>query len=139
MTASNLGQMILDRAARSPSSVAFRVPSRDRYEDVTWREVRPRIDAIAAGLLSALALADDAHVTIIGSTSLEWVLCDFAAMTVGLRTVPIYASLLPEEVGYMHADTAAVIAICEDGAQLAKVRAMRGASSSSASATRRSA
>jgi long-chain acyl-CoA synthetase len=126
MTASNLGQMILDRAARSPSSVAFRVRRRDRYEDVTWREVGPRLDAIAAGLLSAVELADDAHVTIIGNTSLEWVLCDFAAMTVGLRTVPIYASLLPAEVGYMHADTGAVIAICEDGAQLAKLRAMRG-------------
>jgi long-chain acyl-CoA synthetase len=125
MTASNLGQMVLDRAARSPASVAFRVRRRDRYVDVTWREVRPRLDAIAAGLLSALELADDAHVTIIGNTSMAWVLCDFAAMTVGLRTVPVYASLVPEEVGYMHADTGAVVAICEDGAQLAKVRAMR--------------
>jgi long-chain acyl-CoA synthetase len=126
MTAPNLGQMVLDRAARSPASVAFRVRKQDRYEDVAWREVRPRLDAIAAGLLSALALADDAHVTIIGGTSMEWVLCDFAAMTIGLRTVPVYASLVPEEVGYMHVDTGAVVAICEDGEQLAKVRAMRG-------------
>jgi long-chain acyl-CoA synthetase len=125
MTASNLGQMVLDRAARSPTSVAFRVRRRDRYVDVTWREVRPRLDAIAAGLLSALELADDAHVTIIGNTSMAWVLCDFAAMTVGLRTVPVYASLVPEEVGYMHVDTGAVVAICEDGDQLAKVRAIR--------------
>jgi long-chain acyl-CoA synthetase len=125
MTASNLGQMVLDRAARSPASVAFRVRRRDRYVDVTWREVTPRLDAIAAGLLSALELADDAHVTIIGNTSMEWVLCDFAAMTVGLRTVPVYASLVPEEVGYMHVDTGAVVAICEDGDQLAKVRAIR--------------
>jgi long-chain acyl-CoA synthetase len=125
MTVSNLGQMVLDRAAQSPTSVAFRVRRRDRYEDVTWREVSPRLEAIAAGLLSALELADDAHITIIGSTSMEWVLCDFAAMTVGLRTVPIYPSLLPEEVGYMHHDTSAVVAICENGEQLAKVRAMR--------------
>jgi long-chain acyl-CoA synthetase len=126
MTAANLGQMVLDRAARSPASVAFRVRGKGRYEDVTWREVSPRLEAIAAGLLSALELADDAHVTIIGGTSMEWVLCDFAAMTVGLRTVPVYASLLPEEVGYMHVDTRAVIAICENGEQLAKVRSMRG-------------
>src|SRR5688572_13495584 len=102
MTVSNLGQMVLDRAAQSPTSVAFRARRGDRYEDVTWREVSPRLDAIAGGLLSALDLADDAHITIIGNTSMEWVLCDFAAMTVGLRTVPVYASLTPEEVGYMH-------------------------------------
>ena len=122
---SHLGQMVLDRAARSPTSVAFRVRRGDRYEDVTWREVSPRLDAIAGGLLSALDLADDAHITIIGNTSMEWVLCDFAAMTVGLRTVPVYASLTPEEVGYVHTDTSAVVAICENGDQLAKVRAMR--------------
>ena len=46
----------------------------------------------------------DAAITIIGNTSLEWILCDFAGLSVGLRTVPVYASLLPEEVGYAHTD-----------------------------------
>jgi long-chain acyl-CoA synthetase len=125
MEVSSLGHLILERAARSPTSVAFRVRRADRYEDITWCEVRPRLDAIAAGLLSVHDLADDAHITIMGNTSMEWVLCDFAAMTIGLRTVPVYASLLAEEVGYVHADTDAVVTICEDGGQLAKVRAIR--------------
>lgn len=121
----HLGQMVLDRARRDPAAIAFRVRKGDVYTDVPWSEVTPRIERIAAGLLSALELARDAHVTIIGNTSLDWVLCDFAALSVGLRTVPVYASLLPEEVGYMHVDTQAVVAICENGEQLEKVRAMR--------------
>ncbi|HHO50337.1 MAG TPA: long-chain fatty acid--CoA ligase, partial [Deltaproteobacteria bacterium] len=126
MAASNLGQMILERAARSGSKDAFRLRRGDAYVGVTWGEVRPRLDHIAAGLLSAIELADDAHITIVGNTSMDWILCDFAALSIGLRTVPVYASLLPEEVGYMHVDTKAVLAIVEDAAQLAKIREMRG-------------
>ena len=125
MAASNLGQMVLDRAAESPDSVAFRVRKNDQYHDVTWREASPRLDTIAAGLLTALDLPDDAHIAIVGNTSMDWVLCDFACLGVGLRTVPVYASLLPSEVGYMHVDTQSIVAIVENADQLAKVREMR--------------
>jgi long-chain acyl-CoA synthetase len=51
--------------------------------------------------------------------------CDFAGQIIGLRTVPIYASVPHEEVGYCHVDLGAEVAICENAEQLAKVRAMR--------------
>ena len=129
MAAISLGQMVLDRVAQSPDAPAFKVKdSANRYRSVLWSECGPRMEAIAAGLLTALdePLSDDAHITIIGNTSMEWVLCDFAALTIGLRTVPVYATLLPKEVGYMHTDTEAVIAIVENADQLEKVREMRG-------------
>jgi long-chain acyl-CoA synthetase len=122
----HLAQMVLERAAASPDSVAMRYRSGDAYQDLTWRQLMPRLERIAAGLLSATELERSAAITIIGNTSVDWIACDFAAQLVGLRTVPVYASLLPEDVGYCHVDTEAVIAICENGDQLAKVRAMRG-------------
>jgi long-chain acyl-CoA synthetase len=125
---SNIGQMVMDRATTSANSVAFRVrkPGGDQYEDFTWKQVSPRMERIAAGLLSALPnLEHAAPITIIGNTSMDWILCDFAALSVGLRTVPIYASLLPEEVGYCHQDLSVVIAICENAEQVQKVRTMR--------------
>ena len=121
----HLAQLVLERVSASPRGVAFRVRRGGAYADVTWSEVAPRLEAIAAGLLSAASLDDGACVTITGSTSLDWVIADLAALTAGLRTVPIYASLLPEEVGYMHADTGAQLAIVENGVQLEKVRTMR--------------
>jgi long-chain acyl-CoA synthetase len=126
MAHTSLGQMFLDRARSTPDAVAFRVRKGDAFVDVTWREVLPRIEAIGAGLLTIPGgLPHASAVAIIGNTRIEWVLCDFGAMAVGLRTVPVYASLLPEEVGYCHVDTDAEVAICEDRAQLEKVRAMR--------------
>jgi long-chain acyl-CoA synthetase len=118
----HLSQMILARA--SPHGVAFRVRRGDVYTDVPWSEVTPRLEAIAAGLLSSAALDDGACVSIVGNTSMESCLVDFAAMSVGLRTVPVYASLLPEEVGYMHVDTKAQLVVVENAAQLDKVRAL---------------
>src|SRR5687768_1956799 len=95
----HLGQMILDRGKKQPSGVAFRVKKNDAFVDVTWGEVLPRIEHLSAGILTATPLTDGARVSIIGNTSMDWVLLDAAAMSVGLQTVPVYASLLPEEVG----------------------------------------
>ncbi|GHG71019.1 long-chain fatty acid--CoA ligase [Comamonas sp. JC664] len=120
-----LPQMILDRARTSPRCVAFRVRRDEAYVDVPWSELSPRIEAIAAGLLSAGALDDGACISIVGNTSMASCLVDFAALRAGLKTVPVYASLLPEEVGYMHVDTQAQLIVVDDGSQLEKVRTFR--------------
>ncbi|MBA2321344.1 MAG: long-chain fatty acid--CoA ligase [Deltaproteobacteria bacterium] len=118
--------MVMERAKSSPDAVAFRVRQGGAYVDVRWRDVLPRMEHIGAGLLSIPGgLPRSAAVTILGNTRLDWVLADFGALAVGLRTVPVYASVLPEEVGYCHVDTGALVAICEDRVQLEKVRAMR--------------
>ena len=121
----HLSQMILDRARSAPDRVAFRVRRGDVYADVAWSEVIPRIEAIAAGLLSAAELDEGACISIVGNSSMESCLVDYAALSAGLETVPIYASLLPEEVGYMHVDTATQLVVVEDPVQLEKVRAFR--------------
>ncbi|MEM9696956.1 MAG: AMP-binding protein, partial [Myxococcota bacterium] len=121
-----IAEMVLDRASLTPHRDAIRHKVDGRYRGIPWREAMQRIDRIAAGLLTARAsLAPRAAITILGVTSADWICCDFAALSLGLRTVPIYASLLPAEVGYVHADTEAVICIVEDGTQLEKVRQCR--------------
>ncbi|HEY0137568.1 MAG TPA: long-chain fatty acid--CoA ligase, partial [Nannocystis sp.] len=72
-----------------------------------------------------IPLAEGTCVTIMANTRLEWVLCDFAMLSLGLRTVPIYVSLLPPEIGYLHADTAAELLVVENREMLEKVRATR--------------
>ncbi len=117
--------MVQRRAAESPDSPAFRVKGGGGWVDVSWKEVMPRIEAIAAGLLSAADLPHGARVSIIGNTTMDWVILDFAAMSAGLQTVPVYASLLPEEVGFMHADPAVRLVVAENASQVEKVRRMR--------------
>jgi long-chain acyl-CoA synthetase len=117
--------MVQRCAARNPDAPAFRIKRDGGWADIAWKEVMPRVEVIAAGLLSATDLPDGARVSIIGNTTMDWVILDFAAMSVGLQTVPVYASLLPEEVGFMHADPQVMLVVAENALQVGKVRAMR--------------
>ncbi|MEZ4322668.1 MAG: long-chain fatty acid--CoA ligase [Myxococcota bacterium] len=118
--------MVLDRVAKSPSRPALRVKRGESWVEVSWKDFGDRMARIGAGLLTAIeGLDEHAAIAILGNTSQDWITCDFAALAVGLQTVPVYATLLPAEVGYLHVDTQAVIAICENREQLEKVREMR--------------
>ncbi|MFT4625940.1 MAG: long-chain acyl-CoA synthetase [Myxococcota bacterium] len=120
-----IGKMVLKRVAESGGEPAIRHKKNGTWTDISWNELGARMERIAAGLLTAMEMPDRAAVAILGNTSADWIACDFAALSVSLRTVPVYATLLPEEVGYLHVDTAAVLTIVDDGVQLEKVRAMR--------------
>jgi long-chain acyl-CoA synthetase len=118
--------MITDRVRKSPNTAAFRVKTGSSWTDTDYGTLGKRMEAIASGLLTAVeGLADGAPVAILGNTSIDWITVDFAALSIGLQTVPVYATLLPPEVGYLCSDTKSVIAVCENKEQLDKVREMR--------------
>lgn len=122
-----IGKMLQRRIRQSGARPALRVKKAGRWTDISWSQMDQRMARIASGLLTAPGgLEEGGHVTIIGNTSEDWITVDFAALRIGIRTVPVYASLLPEEAGYLHVDTGAVIAVVEDKDQLAKVRSLRG-------------
>lgn len=122
-----VGRMVQRRVATSPTQVAVRHKRGGTYTDVTYAELGARMERIAAGLMTTpnVELTPRAAITILGNSSYDWIASDFAALSIGLRTVPIYATLLPEECGYLHVDSEAVLAICDDAAQYQKLRAIR--------------
>ncbi len=123
---STIGSMIQRRIRKSGANPALRVKTDGRWQDTSWSALGERMDRIAAGVLTVPGGVEDrAAIAIIGNTSASWIACDFACLGVGLRTVPVYATLLAEEAGYLHVDTGAVVTIVEDAAQLEKVRSFR--------------
>ncbi|MEX1368844.1 MAG: AMP-binding protein [Nannocystaceae bacterium] len=120
-----LAELLHTRAQASPDDTAIRVNDGGSWKDRTWKELATRADHIAAGILSAVDLEDNDVIGLLGQTTENWLACDFAGLSVGLQTVPIYASLHPEEVGYAHVDTGIKLVIVDDGAQLEKIREMR--------------
>lgn len=125
MYVETLSLLLHKRASESPNNPAIRVKEGNGWVDRSWRFVADRSDRIAAGILSAIELKDNDVIGILGQTSEDWLTIDFGALSVGLQTVPIYASLLPEEVGYANVDTGIKMIFVDDAAQLAKVRQMR--------------
>ncbi|MFT7579691.1 MAG: long-chain acyl-CoA synthetase, partial [Myxococcota bacterium] len=126
MKHTTIGSMILSRIKANPSGPALRLKRGSSWVDLSWAHVGKRMASIASGLLTIEGgLEDRAAITIMGNTSEDWITTDFAGLSIGLRTVPVYATLLPEEAGYLHSDTEAVVAVVENALQLEKVRSLR--------------
>lgn len=123
----SLGGMFLARARTHPEVAAFRVKRNGEYQPLSYRDAGRRVEAIAAGLLSIPGgLPARTALSILGETGLEWILVDYAAMSVDALVVPIYPSLLPAEVGFICHDAKVEVVVVDDGKQLDKVRASKG-------------
>jgi long-chain acyl-CoA synthetase len=111
-------------AAREPGRTAYLAERDGSWVPVPAREAARRVDAIANGLLSLGVRKGDAF-AILGSTSLEWCLFDFALGLIGAIGAPIYASSSARDCAYVigHSDSVGVLA--EDAAQVAKVEEQR--------------
>lgn len=120
-----LAELLHDRAAADPHDVGVRTKVGGTWTDRTWKELADRADVIAAGMLTATDLDDHDVVGVLGQTSEDWIVCDFAALSVGLQTVPIYASLPAQEIGYAHVDTGIKLVVVDNADHLEKVRDMR--------------
>ncbi len=125
MADTHIAQMFFDRARAGGSETAYLVRKGPRFTEVSWTAAAERAQAIASGVLKELPLKPGTCVTIMANTGLDWIVCDFALLSLGLRTVPIYVSLLPPEIGYIHADTKAELLVVENAEMLEKVRRAR--------------
>lgn len=125
MPYTHLAEMFFDCARQAGQRVAYTYRQGSRFTNITWTKAAERVQAIASGILTLANPDPGSCVTILAPTSLEWILCDFALLSLGCKTVPIYTSLLAPEMGYIHVDTQAQIIIVANKEQLHKVRQFR--------------
>ena len=75
--------------------------------------------------LSNLGVRRGDRVALISESRPEWTMADFACLTAGGVTVPIYPTHSAAQVGYILADSGARVAIVSDATQAAKVSQVR--------------
>ncbi len=123
MADKNLAQMFFDRAREGGAATAYMFRQNGRFCEMSWTEAADRVEAIAAGALKlGVTLEKSMRAAIVANTRVEWPLIDFAMLSLGLETVPIYMSLLVPEVGYVLQDTKAQLVFAEDKSQVDKIR-----------------
>jgi long-chain acyl-CoA synthetase len=116
---------LLGRAAEQyGGKVAARHKADGAWRDVTYAEVGDRVREIALGLVD-LGVQPGERVCILSKTRIDWTYCDFAIASAGAVAVPIYATNSPEECEWVAGDSQSVVAICENGSQVAKIVAVR--------------
>ena len=95
-----------------------------RYVPISTDEFEARVRTLSAGLRE-LGLRKGDKVVIFSENRPEWVMTDFAVLCAGGVTVPIYTSLMPEQVKYIINDSDAKMVVCSNRELWLKVEAVR--------------
>jgi long-chain acyl-CoA synthetase len=120
MSGETLVGTFLAQAASRGDAPALRSKHGGVWRDVSWREWERRARAVAARLVEAGVEAGD-RVAVFGSTREEWLVADLAVMMAGAVTVPVYPSLIGEQVAYILGDSGAKALFAEDASYVERV------------------
>ncbi len=117
--------------AQVPAFVAGRfadrpVIARCSASGVSWmtgHQLMGELQTVSHGLRS-LGLSRGDRVAMVCESRPEWVITDFAVLTAGAATAPIYPTLAPDQVAYILRDCGAAIVVVSTTVQLEKVLAV---------------
>src|SRR4029450_1819165 len=99
-TARTMGALWRNATAANPDRIAYLAEQDGAWHPVSVAEAARRVDDIANGLLSLGIRKGDAF-AILGATTLEWCLFDFALGLIGAVGAPIYANSSPRDCAYV--------------------------------------
>jgi len=90
------------------------------FSHITYGEARNSIELIAMGLQS-LGYDTGDHVAILSENKPEWILTDYACAYFGIVSVPVYPTLLPEQISYILNDSEATLVFVSNKTQAEKI------------------
>jgi long-chain acyl-CoA synthetase len=115
-----------DAVRDAPDEPAYLEEGPEGWHPVSWAEAAERIDDLAHGLLARGVRHGD-RVAVLSRTRLEWILLDWAVMSIGAVVVGLYPTSSAKECEYILGHCEAVLAFTEDEGQTRKLVAVRGA------------
>jgi long-chain acyl-CoA synthetase len=92
----------------------------DGWREVSWAEAAERVEALGNALLTRGIRSGDT-VAVLSRTRLEWLLLDWAIMSIGAVVVGLYPSNTATECAYILEHSEAALAFVEDDAQYEKL------------------
>jgi long-chain acyl-CoA synthetase len=116
-TAPALWRYVLDKGLATP---AYLEEQAEGWREVSWDEAAGRVDALSRALLARGVKKGDA-VAVVSRTRLEWILLDWALMSIGAVVVGLYPTNSAAECEYILGHSEAVLAFVEDDDQQAKI------------------
>ena len=107
-----------------PDHVIFQRLVDGSWVDVTCAQAAQQIRSAAKGLIAA-GVAPGDRVAILSATRYEWPILDFAILSVGAVTVPIYETSSAEQVQFVLSDSGAVAAFAETDEHAGRIEQQR--------------
>ena len=108
----NITDDVFTNAQNWPGTTGLKRKVNGTWAAVTWREFAGEVRAAAAGFIAAGIQSGD-RVGLMSRTRYEWTLLDYAILTAGGVTVPIYPTSSLEQVEWILGDSGAVAVVVE--------------------------
>ena len=124
MTHQNLAQMFFNKRDQLPDKAAYRYKKNGRWISVSYKEAADQAERIAAALLKA-GLKKGDKAAVLSNNCMEWALIDYAVISTGAVLVPIYPSLMAEQIAFLLKHSEAKVLFAEDEIQTEKVDAIK--------------
>ncbi len=119
-----LPQMFLHLTKSYPKPDIMLSKKEGRYVSISTEEFRNRVIRLALGL-HELGVSHGDKVILLADNGPEWTITDYAVLSLGGITVPVYTSLVPEQVKYIINDSDAKVVIVSGPALWEKVAAVK--------------
>jgi len=108
-----LAKFFLNTEKTYLKDVLMMVKKDGQYQPISTAEFSRRVRNISSGL-KVLGLKKGMKLIILSENRPEWVMVDLAAICQGAVTVPIYTSLMPEQIKYIINDSEARFLVCSN-------------------------
>ncbi len=122
----NVTDDVFANAENWPDTVGLRRKVNGTWTPVTWREFAGQVRDIAAGFMAAGIRPGD-RVGLMSRTRFEWTVLDYAILTAGGVTVPIYPTSSLGQVEWILGDSGAVAVVVETDDHAEEITAVRAA------------
>jgi long-chain acyl-CoA synthetase len=119
-----VNDIFFDITSRKSSRVMFWQNARGEWLTISPRQVYQRVRAVAQSFLSWGIKRGD-RIAILSENRWEWAITDFASLAIGAVDVPIYPTLLPEQIAELLADAGSRIVVVSTKKQYEKIIAIR--------------
>lgn len=95
------------------------------WRAIKWSEFARDVSDLARALI-AYGISSGDRVSVLSNTRYEWTVCDYAMLSVGAITVPIYQTSSAAEIEYVLNDSGARLIFFEDAEQYEKLKKVMG-------------
>jgi long-chain acyl-CoA synthetase len=119
-----IGKLFLNTVKSYPKPDLMRYKKEGAYVSLSTDEVKEQVIQTAMGLRE-LGLVKGDKMILLADNGPSWVISDLACICLGGITVPIYTSLVPEQIKYIVDDSDAKILLCSSQALWEKVAAVK--------------
>jgi len=124
MSVETISQLFINTIRSYPKDNLLMFKKDGTYVSLSSRDVWDRVRFLSLGL-RALGLQPRDKLIILSENCPDWVMTDFAALCAGATTVPIYPTLMPEQIKYIIDDSDAKVVVCSTRELWHKVESVR--------------